>query len=226
MKIKSILRVFINLFLVAATTCSFFSSCVQGDLYDFYDDPDEIRINRKKNKQDIMPGDSHCTWQNGECATWALLCLYNCSHLNSQDYKNIVINALCGINNPSSSVSSTTWAQYNAAIQTPSDPGGFSKSAIISAGSRLSIPLHDSSFSDLGIDRYNKNKSLGGVIMSTGSHVVVAEKYLKKNDEFSIVDVFTYMGYDSNLQNQNPENGGLSNSRTISASSVVWMISR
>lgn len=62
--------------------------------------------------------------------------------------------------------------------------------------------------------------------MSTGSHVVVAEKYLKKNDEFSIVDVFTYMGYDSNLQNQNPENGGLSNSRTISASSVVWMISR
>lgn len=62
--------------------------------------------------------------------------------------------------------------------------------------------------------------------MSTGTHVVVAEKYLKKEDKFKIVDVFTYMGYDSNLQNQDPDNGGLSNSRTIPASSVVWIIAK
>lgn len=60
--------------------------------------------------------------------------------------------------------------------------------------------------------------------MSTGTHVVVANKYLKDNDEFNISDIFTYMGYDSSLQYQNPENGGLSNSRTIPASSVVWII--
>lgn len=58
------------------------------------------------------------------------------------------------------------------------------------------------------------------------STVVVAEKYLKKEDKFKIVDVFTYMGYDSNLQNQDPDNGGLSNSRTIPASSVVWIIAK
>lgn len=225
MRKKSILRVSVNLFLVTAMTSTLFSSCVQGNLYDLYDDPNEIGITRKKNKQDIMPGDSYCTWQNGECATWALLCLYNCSHLNSQAYKNKVINALCG-DDPETYVSPSTWGQYNAAIQTPSEPGGFSKSAIKSAGSRLSMSFHDSSFSNLGIDRYNKDKNLSGVIMSTGTHVVVAEKYLKKEDKFKIVDVFTYMGYDSNLQNQDPDNGGLSNSRTIPASSVVWIIAK
>jgi hypothetical protein len=202
-------------------------SCVDGDYYELYDEEDYLNesvITRKKKQNDIMPGDSYCTWQNGECATWALLYFYNSSHLNSQDWKNEVINALCG-NNPSTRVDAVTLSHYNAAIQTPSCPGGFSKSAIISAGSRLSMSFHDSSISLLGIDRYRKNKRLSGVIMSTGDHVVIANKYLKKNDEFNIVDIFTYMGYDSNLQNQNPDNGGLSNSRTISASSVVWIIS-
>lgn len=216
-------RMFVKLVLVEALFFASFTSCIQGDYYDLYDNLDEITIVRKKNKQDIMPEDSYCTWQNGECATWALLCLYNCSHLDSQGYKNQVINALCG-NEPTTDVSASTWRQYNAAIQTPSNPGGFSKSAIKSAGLKLSMSFHDSSFSDLGIDRNNKNKSLSGVIMSTGNHVVVADRYLKKTDELVVADVFTYMGFDSDLQNQDPENGGRSNSRTISASSIVWMI--
>lgn len=214
-----------KLLLIAITSVLGLTSCVNDYLYEFYDEIDdlnEMMLPRKKNKMDVPPPDN-TTWQNGECATWVLLFHYHSTQLSSQYWKDKVINALFGIN-PSLPVSSETRAQYNAAIQSPSGPGGFTKSQIINAASLLGMAFTESSIEGLGIDRYNKNKSLSGVIMSTGNHVVIADRYVKNSDSFEIRDVFTYMGYDAYLENQNIDDAGLGNSRTVSANSVVWII--
>lgn len=162
-----------------------FTSCVDDVFDDLYEDID-MPMPRKKGAKDIFPTDWPATWVQGECATWALLYLDNSNHINSGKEKNRIINALCG-KEPSYSVSPETMISYNQSVAA----GGFGKSAIISASVKLGLNLEEVSFDDLGINRHNSNKNLGGVIMSTGYHVIVPLKYKKKSDEFEYRDIYT-----------------------------------
>ena len=186
------------------------SSCVQGDFDDIYDcdDYNEWFVGRKKTKQDVGldPTDFFEGWRPGECATWALLYLKNLNYINSGKERNKVINALCG-KSVSYVVTPETLASYDESVEA----GGFGKTTIKKASNSLGINLSEKTFDDLGIQRNERNKSLGGgVIMSTGTHVIVALKYYKKNDVFEYVDIYK----------------GKNVSQFVSANSIVWSLGR